>query len=82
LSFSFPGFRWFLLVSWFAETWKGNLDQILYHFITIFVVPELTLQEVSGKTDIGFQVPTFLDFHGFLPVATVEKPVETKMTKY
>ena len=65
---------------------SGNLERkfstniiLLYYD---FVVPELTLQGVSGKTDIGFQVPTFLSFHGFLPVAIVGKPVETKMTKY
>jgi hypothetical protein len=35
MSKSFPGFHWFLLVSWFPETWKGNLVQIWYNFIII-----------------------------------------------
>jgi hypothetical protein len=51
----------------------------MVQFYYNFVVPESTLQEVSGKLDIGFQVSTF---PGFLSVATVGKPVETKMTNY
>jgi hypothetical protein len=54
----------------------------MVQFYYNFVVPESTLQEVSGKVDIGFQVSTFLGFHWFLSVATVGKPVETKMTNY
>ena len=65
---------------------SGNLERKfrsnIILFITIFIVPESTLQEVSGKREIGFQVPTFRGFHRFLLVATVEKPVETEMHKY
>ena len=38
--------------------------------------------KVSGKGDLGLQVPGFSDFYWFFSVFWVQKPVKTKMQDY